>query len=105
MKMLSIFCGCTSNKNIQNEVIVLNVEDNVNEEKKEEEPVLVEIEKLIEILEESADSEKTHILDSEDIKEISAITKEDQEVIDILSEKPLPNLEETTTTKRKYFIF
>jgi hypothetical protein len=108
MKMFSIFCGCTSNKNIQDSVITLNVEDNIDEEKKEEEPALVEIEKLIEILEESADSEKTHMLeevnDSEDVKDISAITEEDQEVIDILSENPPPNPEEITI-KRKYFFF
>jgi len=96
-----IFCGCTSNKNIQDSVITINVEDNIDEEKKEEEPVLVEIEKLIEILEQSTDSEKTHVLDTEDVKNVTA---EDQEVIDILSEKPPPNPEETTI-KRKYFFF
>jgi len=96
-----IFCGCTSNKNIKDSVITINVEDNIDEEKKEEEPVLVEIEKLIEILEQSTDSEKTHVLDTEDVKNVTA---EDQEVIDILSEKPPPNPEETTI-KRKYFFF
>lgn len=119
MNILSIFCGCTSNKNIQDSVITLNVddiikievdikqEDNIKQEDdiKQEDtniPTKSKLDELLEILEikndEDPDLDKTFITRNTD-------KEEDKEIIDTLSIKPNQDNEEIISKKRKYFIF
>ena len=107
----SIFCGCTSNKNISSDVIILNVEDIIDKEntnKIEEEQDQVLIEKKVEL---TANSFINAIVDAIVDATVDATVKptvdatvkptvcqieEDAEIIDILTEKPVT---------RKYLFF
>lgn len=106
----NIFCGCTSNKNIQNDVITLDIKDDINtEEEKETELELLEKEEEEEINKDSSALDSPELASPEletmqNTKEI-IISEEDEEIIDILTQKPVEKAEESKTTTRKYLFF
>jgi hypothetical protein len=110
--LLNIFCGCTSNKNIQNDVIELDIKDDINIEEKE--PELELLEKKGEQIETSKKTEELDIKTEDQIKileqietkeEIKKNSEEYEEIIDILTEKPIEKTEESKTTSRKFLFF
>jgi DNA polymerase-3 subunit gamma/tau len=130
-----IFCGCTSNKNISSEVIILNVEDISDKEDKnesnkveeEQDPALIEknaklnigkVELTLNISSPTAPQADAPSADapqadapSVDAPSVDApqadapSIEEDQEIIDILTEKPVENDLESKPITRKYLFF
>lgn len=116
----NIFCGCTSNKNISSEVIILNVDDIVDKEDKnesnkieeEQDPALIEknaklnIKKKVELTI-NIPSTDAHSADapSTDAPSADAPSEEDEEVIDILTDKPVENDLESKPITRKFLFF
>jgi kynurenine formamidase len=118
----NIFCGCTSNKNISREVFILNVEDIVDKEQQNEEnkveeghdPALIEknaklnIETSVDAP--SVDAPKVDAPQADapqaDAPSVDApSSEEDQEIIDILTEKPIENNMDSKPITRKYLFF
>ena len=100
----NIFCGCTLNKNIQNDVIELDIKVDINT-KDEKEPELELLELLEKVEEEiNKDSFAPELETMQNTKEI-IISEEDEEIIDILTQKPVEKVEESKIISRKYLFF
>ena len=98
----NIFCGCTSNKNIQNDVIELDIKDDINTEKETELELLEKEEE--EINKDSPELDSPELEAMQNTKE-KFIQEEDEEIIDILTQKPVEKAEESKTISRKYLFF
>ena len=101
----NIFCGCTLNKNISNDVITLDIKVNIKDDKEEHELELLEKKGELDIKIEEQIKEIQEIKNNFNKDDENDENDEDEEIIDILTEKPVEKTEESKTTSRKYLFF